>query len=136
METKEGQQPMQITPRSGRPVFLNLFKIRQPIGAIASIVHRVSGVLLVLALAPALYLLERSLATSESYAEIAAWLRGGTGRVVLLAGVWLFAQHLLSGIRALLLDLDVGASLRPARAMAWAAFAGSILVTLLVGIAA
>lgn len=126
---------MQATPRSGRPVFLNLFKIRQPIGAIASIVHRVSGVLLVLALAPALYLLERSLAAPESYAEIAAWLRSGTGRVVLLAGVWLFAQHLLSGIRALLLDLDVGASLRPARAMAWATFVGSIVVTLLVGIA-
>lgn len=126
---------MQATPRGGRPVFLNLFKIRQPIGAIASIVHRVSGVLLVLGLAPALYALERALATPEGYAEIAAWFRTGAGRIVLLDAVWLFAQHLLSGIRALLLDLDIGAALRPARAMAWATFVGSVLLTAAVAVA-
>lgn len=124
---------MQVSPRSGRPVYLNLFKIRQPIGAIASIVHRVSGVVLALALAPALYLLERSVASPEGYADIAAWFGSGVGRVVVLASVWLFTQHLLSGIRALLLDIDIGADLRPARAMAWATFVGSVLVTLLVG---
>ena len=126
---------MQATERGGRPVFLNLFKIRQPIGAVASIVHRVSGILLVLALAPALYLLERSLSNPAAYADIANWFNGGIGRVVLLASVWLFAQHLLSGIRAMLLDIDVGAALRPARAMAWATFAASIVLTALVGFA-
>jgi len=126
---------MQATERGGRPVFLNLFKIRQPIGAVASIVHRVSGILLALALAPALYLLERSLSSPAAYADIATWFDGGIGRVVLLAGVWLFAQHLLSGIRMILLDIDVGAQLRPARALAWATFAGSVALTLLVGFA-
>lgn len=126
---------MQVTPRSGRPVYLNLFKIRQPIGAIASIAHRISGVLLVLALAPALYFLERSLASPEAYADIVAWFGSSIGRAVVLANVWLFTQHLLSGIRALLLDIDIGADLRPARAMAWATLAGSALVTLVVGIA-
>ena len=126
---------MQATERGARPVFLNLFKIRQPIGAVASIVHRVSGVLLVLALAPVLYVLERSLSSPAAYADIATWFDGGIGRVVLLVGVWLFAQHLLSGIRAMLLDMDIGAQLRPARALAWATFVGSIALTVLVGFA-
>ncbi|MFP5349868.1 MAG: succinate dehydrogenase, cytochrome b556 subunit [Gammaproteobacteria bacterium] len=126
---------MRATEQGGRPVFLNLFKIRQPIGAVASIVHRVSGALLVLALAPGLYLLERALSSPAAYAGIANWFDGGIGRVVLLASVWLFAQHLLSGIRAMLLDMDIGAQLRPARAMAWATFAGSVALTALVGFA-
>lgn len=124
---------MQVSEQGGRPVFLNLFKIRQPIGAIASIVHRVSGVVLVLALAPVLYLFERSLADAATYADVVAWFRTGTGRVVLLFAVWLFAQHLLSGVRALLLDIDVGAGLRAARVMAWITFVGSVGLTVLVG---
>lgn len=124
---------MQVSEQGGRPVFLNLFKIRQPIGAIASIVHRVSGVVLVLALAPALYVFERSLADPAAYADIVAWLRTGTGRVMLLVAVWLFAQHLFSGVRILLLDIDVGAGLRAARAMAWMTFVGSVALTVLVG---
>ena len=119
-----------------RPVYLNLFKIKQPIGAIASIVHRVSGVLLVLALAPGLYVLERSLTDADVYARLTAWAHSAAGRVVLLAAIWLFTQHLLSGIRAILLDMDIGANLRAARAMAWATFAGSILITVIVGVAA
>lgn len=125
---------MQATRRGGRPVFLNLIKIRQPIGAIASIVHRVSGVLLVLMLAPALYLLERSLVSPDAYDAIAAWFGSPVGRITLLAFVWLFAQHLFSGIRAMLLDLDIGADLPAARVSAWATFVGSVLVAGLVAV--
>lgn len=124
---------MQVSEQGGRPVFLNLFKIRQPIGAIASIVHRVAGVVLVLALAPALYVFERSLADPAAYAEVVAWFRTGTGRVTLLVAIWLFAQHLFSGVRILLLDIDVGAGLRAARAMAWVTFGGSVALTVVVG---
>ena len=43
------------------PVFLNLFRIRFPAGAIASIAHRISGVLLFLSLPYLAWLLDLSL---------------------------------------------------------------------------
>lgn len=113
---------MPVTGHRKRPVYLNLFKIRQPIGAINSIVHRLTGVVLVAALAPALSLLARSLASPEGFAEVTAWFATATGKAVALLAAWLFAQHLFSGIRLMLIDLDIGARLPAARGMAWASF--------------
>lgn len=118
---------MPVIGNPKRPVYLNLFKIRQPIGAINSIVHRVTGVLLVAALAPALSLLARSLASPEGFAEATAWFATATGQAVALLVAWLFAQHLFSGIRLMLIDLDIGARLPVARAMAWGSFAAAVV---------
>src|SRR5581483_6324974 len=102
---------MTLSRPDRRPVYLNLFKIRQPIGAIVSITHRVTGVLLVLALWPALRFVERSLASPDEYARVIEWCRSPLGRLVVLAVLWLFAQHFYSGVRHLLLDIDVCADL-------------------------
>jgi len=126
---------MSVLQRDRRPVYLNLFKIRQPIGAIVSITHRITGVLLVLALIPALSLLQRSLVGPDEYANALAWLKSPTGRVIVLAVAWLFAQHFFSGIRHLLLDIDVCAERKCARAAAWLTFAASIVTVLILGAA-
>lgn len=118
---------MPVTGHRKRPVYLNLFKIRQPIGAITSIVHRLTGIVLVAVLAPALSLLARSLASPEGFAEVTAWLAGSVGKAVALLAAWLFAQHLFSGIRLMLIDLDIGARLPAARAMAWGSFAAAVV---------
>jgi succinate dehydrogenase / fumarate reductase cytochrome b subunit len=56
-----------------RPIYLNLFAIRQPIPAIVSILHRVSGALLfVVGLPLALWGLQVSLASPEGYARVGA----------------------------------------------------------------
>lgn len=47
------------SPAGGAPKFLNLFHIRFPIGAIASIGHRISGVLLLISLPLLALALER-----------------------------------------------------------------------------
>ena len=99
-----------------RPVFLNLARIRFPVGAVASIGHRVSGVLLVLALPLAVWALERSLKADRFPMETGAFVRVPAA---LLA--WAAAHHLFAGIRHLLTDVGIGSSLPAARASAYAA---------------
>jgi len=53
--------------RSSRPVFLNLARIQMPVGALASISHRITGVLLATSVPVAIYLLELSLRSESSF---------------------------------------------------------------------
>jgi succinate dehydrogenase / fumarate reductase cytochrome b subunit len=107
-----------------RPVFLNLLSIRFPVGAVASIGHRISGVLLVLVLPFAVLALERSL-RGEPFLALEGWVRLPAA---LLA--WACAHHLFAGIRHLLTDVGIGASLPAARASAYAALIGAAAVGL------
>jgi len=116
--------------RDGRPVFLNLLAIHFPVGAVVSFGHRVSGVLLVLAIPLAIFLLQRSLASEQGYSEVAALVRHPGFAPVLLLLAWSLSHHLLAGIRFLLMDMELGADLAGARRMAWAAAAGAGALTL------
>jgi len=117
-----------------RPVYLNLFKIRLPVGGVVSILHRVTGVLLVLALPLSIYMLQRSLQDPAAFRDILARLGTPFGRFAILIVIWIFAQHFFSGIRHLLLDIDVGIDKSAARRNAWLTFAASLSVVLLTGI--
>ena len=115
-----------------RPVYLNLLKIQLPIGGVASIAHRITGVLLVLLLPVAIYLLALSLESLAGFHKAVSFLTSAPGRIIVLLSVWLFAQHFFSGIRHLLLDIDIGAEKDTARVGAWLTFlaAGVTLVVL------
>jgi succinate dehydrogenase / fumarate reductase cytochrome b subunit len=117
-----------------RPVFLNLFQIRLPVGGVLSILHRVTGILLVLALPCLPLLLQQSLGSSQDYDRTGAWLGSTPGRVAVLVLLIVFFQHLLSGLRHLLLDVHIGLSRTRARASAWAVFVGSGLLAGLMAI--
>lgn len=105
-----------------RPVYLNLLKIRLPVMGVVSILHRVSGVFLVLLLPVLLYFFDLSLNDAEAFATWRALLGGWFGKLLILGIVWLFVQHFYSGIRHLLLDLDVLVTREQSRATAWVAF--------------
>lgn len=121
---------------NARPVFLNLFQIRLPIGGVVSILHRITGVFLVLTLPALLYGLQQSLSGPAEYAAVTAKLSGPWARALLLLLLWVFAQHFFSGIRHLLLDLDIGMEKKSARRLAWLTLAASGLIVLLLGLAA
>lgn len=103
-----------------RPVYLDLARIRFPVGAVASIGHRISGVVLACALPFAAIALERSLASEASFAALVEAIRTPAGRVAAVVLAWGAAHHLLAGIRHLLSDVGVGASLTAARRSAYA----------------
>jgi succinate dehydrogenase / fumarate reductase cytochrome b subunit len=122
---------MQAMPNQAqRPVFLDLLRIRQPVTALLSIGHRLSGVLMVLAVPPFVWLFDRSLASAEGYRQAQALLGGLPARLALLLLIWAFAHHFFSGIRYLLMDVDVGADIERARFSARLVFLAGLIVFL------
>lgn len=105
---------------ASRPRFLNLLTIRLPVGALTSIGHRLSGVLLFLCMPWATFLLDLSLQGADGFAQAVDLLTSPWLRAVELLVAWSLAHHFLAGIRFLLLDLDIGVDKAPARATAWA----------------
>jgi len=120
--------------KNKRPIFLNLLRIRLPVTGVVSILHRVSGVLLVLLLPPALLLLDRSLAGPDAFEACRRLMTTLPAKVLWFVALWLFVQHFLNGIRHLLLDLDICIDRECARRSAWLALAGSVLAVVAFGI--
>lgn len=119
----------------GRPIFLDLLRIRLPATAWASLGHRVSGVLLVLALPPGLYLLQTSLRDPAGYAQVGQWLTATWMQPLLILLIWAAVHHTLAGARFLLLDLGVGHAWPVARRSAYGVNLLGVLLTLLLAMA-
>lgn len=113
--------------RARRPVFLSFARIRFPVGAIASIGHRVSGLMLVCALPFGVLALERSLSSEAAFSSMLEAVRSPLGRVSTVLVAWACAHHLFAGIRHLLSDIGVGASLGAARGSAYAVLIAAAL---------
>ena len=122
------------SPRDRRPVFLDLSRIALPVGALASIAHRVAGVLLAIGIPVGVYALDLSLRGPQGFARVAAALEGPPSRAAVVVMAWALAHHLFAGVRHLLMDLDVGSRLPAARRSAWMANAGGLAVALLVAV--
>lgn len=112
------------------PVYLDLTRIHQPVNAVLSIAHRLTGFVLVLLIPVLIYFFERSLADEAGFAEMSARLQSPAARLALVLLAWIFAHHFFAGIRYLLLDVDVGAPIRRAKASAWLVFGAGVLVML------
>ena len=110
-----------------RPKFLNLFQVSYPPGAIASIAHRVTGVLLAVATPIVAYAFTRSVAGPEGFAEIVRWARAIPIRLALAVLVAALVYHLLAGVRHLLMDAGIGSSLRAGRGSARAVLAAGVI---------
>src|ERR687888_2519228 len=117
-----------------RPKYLSLpallFEIRLPAPAWVSGLHRISGVLLFFPFAAwLLYLLDTSLASEQSFARVHDYLRLPVVKLGLIVFIWAYAHHFCAGIRFLLLDLNKGIELAPARRSAGAVLIVSLLLT-------
>jgi len=115
-----------------RPKFLNLFQIHMPVGAVASIVHRMTGALLFLVLPGAVFLLELSVRSPEGFEQAQAILRSPLARLAGVMLAWALLHHLLAGIRFLLLDFAIGVSRERARMSAWLVNLGSPVLLLVI----
>lgn len=102
-----------------RPVYLNLFKIRLPTTGIVSFAHRVSGVLLFLAIPFSIYLLDLAITSKQGFEQNIQLLQQPILQVFLLVLVWALVHHFLAGIRYLLLDFDIGIDKAGSNISAW-----------------
>jgi len=91
--------------RRQRPVNLDLNTIRFPAAAIASILHRVSGVIVFIGLAILLWMLGQSLASEQSFNELSELLSNIIVKVIVWGVLTALIGHLVVGIRHLVMDL-------------------------------
>ena len=101
------------------PKFLDLLRIQMPVGAVLSIAHRLSGILLFISLPLMVFLLGLSLQGAAGYEQALAWFGSLPMQLLLILLVWSVFHHLLAGFRHLLLDIDIGVELPQARRSAW-----------------
>ncbi|MCF6256370.1 MAG: succinate dehydrogenase, cytochrome b556 subunit [Gammaproteobacteria bacterium] len=118
-----------MSTTDSRPVFLNLLRIRQPVMAVVSIFHRISGVLMILALPGLVYLLNLSLSNQAGFSQVADLLASPVLKLLAVLLGWALTHHILAGIRFMLLDFDLGIDRAVARKTAWLVHVGALLLT-------
>ncbi|MEA9601590.1 succinate dehydrogenase, cytochrome b556 subunit [Polynucleobacter sp. MG-28-Ekke-A2] len=99
--------------KKDRPVYRNiglaqLIKYRLPWAGKVSILHRISGAAMFLLLPFILYLFDQSLASELSYQKFQAFTGNILVKIICLGLIWCFLHHFCTGIRYLLLDLEIG----------------------------
>jgi len=118
-----------MSTTDSRPVFLNLLRIRQPVMAVVSIFHRISGVLMILALPGLVYLLNLSLSNQAGFSQVADLLTSPVLKLLAVLLGWALTHHILAGIRFMLLDFDLGIDRAAARKTAWLVHVSALLLT-------
>lgn len=119
-------------PRDARPIHLDLLRIHLPLPGWVSILHRVSGALLFLALPLGVWALSVSLSGEAGFRRIAACAAGVPAKLLLVGLAWAFSHHLFAGLRHLALDAEYGTALAQARRSSLAVLIASGALTLLV----
>jgi succinate dehydrogenase / fumarate reductase cytochrome b subunit len=115
-----------------RPLSPHLTIWRWGPGMLVSILHRITGSgLSALGLAVLTWWLWAIAAGPEAYQEFTTHASRWYGLVVLVGLTWAFWQHLLSGIRHLVMDIGAGFELRINKLFAVLTVAGALFLTAL-----
>ncbi len=117
-----------------RPKHLALHLIKLPLPGFVSILHRLSGVLLFLALPFLLWGFQASLQTIETHTALLELLRHPLTKLAYLVLLWAFLHHFWAGIRYLLIDLHLSSSLARARSSSQWVMVISLALTVILGV--
>jgi len=82
-----------------------LTTIKWPAAAIASILHRISGVIMIFAIGILLWALSLSLSSAEGFAQVESYLDGIFFKIIIIGILSALIYHVLAGIRHLFMDL-------------------------------
>ena len=115
-----------------RPVFLNLLQIKLPLTAIASILHRIAGLLMIVSLPLLIYLFEMSLREEASFLQMIDLLEQPLVSLLMYLLLWAIAHHFLAGIRYFLVDFEWLAGRQASRLSAGVVVMAGISIPLLV----
>lgn len=116
-----------------RPKHLALHLIKQPLPAIISILHRISGLLMFFVLPLLLWMLQDSLHSIETYSRLLGILAHPLIKLLLLGLLWAFLHHFCAGLRFLAVDLHYVRNLAQARLSSKMVLVASLVLTVLIG---
>ncbi|EGU30832.1 succinate dehydrogenase cytochrome b556 subunit [Vibrio scophthalmi] len=123
-----------VKERKSRPVNLDLQTMHFPITAIASIVHRVAGVITFVAVGILLWLLSLSLSSPVGFMQAADLIDGWFVTFILWGILTALAYHIVGGVRHLLMDMGYFEELDTGALSAKVSFAVTGVLSLLAGI--
>jgi len=94
--------------KDNRPVNLDIRTIKFPLAAITSLVHRITGVILVIGFGLLLYLLQLSLESESGFVLVQELLSGHIVKFLTWAVLACLIYHFSAGCKHLLMDLGIG----------------------------
>ena len=119
-----------------RPLSPHLQVYRWQVQNVTSILHRATGIVLVVGLAGLVWGLLALAAGPQRWAAFAACAGSPFGKIVLLGFSWALAFHLINGIRHLVQDAGQGYAIPEFVRSSWLSVIGSfVLVALAWGVA-
>ncbi|WP_092873571.1 succinate dehydrogenase cytochrome b556 subunit [Izhakiella capsodis] len=123
------------TVKKQRPVNLDLTTIRFPVTAIASILHRMSGVITFIAVGILLWLLGLSLSSPEGFMQAAAIMESFIVKFIIWGILTALAYHIAGGIRHVLMDFGIlGETLEAGTRSAQISFIITVVLSILAGV--
>ena len=124
-----------MTNNSERPVYISVspFKFAFPFTALASIAHRITGVLLFLGIGYLLWLLSLGLESEAGYAEAQAALAAPFAKLVLWGVLSMLIYHILAGVKHLLLDFHIGDTFEAATATTYVVVGLTVVLVIATG---
>lgn len=122
-------------PRTDRPVNLSLMQFRFPLPAIASITHRITGLLLFAALPFALYTLGEALASEAGFIQIRdEWLGSLLGKSIAWLLLVVLSYHFCAGVKHIFMDFGFFETIESARITTIAVFGATGIFAILAGV--
>jgi succinate dehydrogenase / fumarate reductase cytochrome b subunit len=120
--------------RKERPKNLDLSTVKFPITAIASILHRVSGIIVFIALAIFLLLLNCSLTSESDFIRVAGYFDNFIVEFIMWGSLTGLAYHAVFGVRHMIQDLGFWEEMDSASISAKAGFIITAVLSILAGI--
>lgn len=120
--------------KNKRPKNLNLFTIKFPIPAIVSILHRISGVILFLAIPFVLWGLSISLSSQQDFDDLRQTLMSPFSKFLIWCVLAALFYHLVAGLRHVLMDMGIGEEQKSGKLSAQITIVISVILIILAGI--
>lgn len=117
-----------------RPVNLDIGTIDLPLPALASITHRITGVILVAGAAVLLWLLDESLASEEGFNTVKTLADSFLVKLMVWGVLSALIYHSVAGIKHLIMDLGIGETLEGGQTGAKIVIAVSGVLIILAGL--
>lgn len=119
-----------------RPKYINLFTLapKMSITAKISIIHRLTGLLLFLAIPFVLYILHKSLTEASFYGAFYGVMSTCVAKLIYLVLIFAFVYHMCAGVRFLFMDIHRGVEIKKAKLTAKIVLVVSILITIGLGV--
>jgi len=117
-----------------RPVNLELTTISFPAAAISSILHRVSGVIMLVGVGFLIWALATALQSAEGFALVKGLLTGFIAKFIAWGILTALGYHLLAGVRHMFMDLGYFEELVSGRVTAQVVIGVAVIWSILVGV--